>query len=63
MINSDLHYRAFLTDLLTQQDYLTTQVERLRALLHDTETRLAQNADLITYMEELIHKSIDFCAP
>lgn len=59
MIDHDLHHRAYLTDLIAQQDYLTLQAEQLRLLLNETETRLAQNADLIDYMEGIIHKKPD----
>lgn len=58
-MNHEIHYRAFLTDKLTEQDYLTMKAEQLTALLTDTQTRLAQNADIIAYMETIIRRKPD----
>lgn len=54
MINHDLHYIAFLSDLLAQQDFLEQQAERLTLLLDEIRARLTQNADLIQCMELLV---------
>ena len=56
MIDHDIHHRAYLIDLLPQQDYLTAQAKQLRALLNDTENQLAQNIELVAYMQSIIRK-------
>ena len=54
MIDLDIQLRAYLTDLLSQQDFLESQNLNLRALLADAQTRRSQNLGYIDYIQSII---------